>query len=55
MATKLNHVSKASVLCQRAWPSFVLDALTILASPPTLLKDNILNNLNKSQGMMTIV
>ena len=48
MATKLNHISKASVLCQRTWHSFMLNAFIILASPPTLL--NILNNLNKSQG-----
>lgn len=51
MATKLNHSSKANVLSQRTWHNFKLNAFIILASPPTLQGKNILNNLNKSQGM----
>ena len=39
MATKLKHISKANVLCQRTWHRFVLNAFTILASLPTLLKE----------------
>lgn len=36
MATKLNHISKANVLCQS---SFKLNGFIILASPPIPLKE----------------
>lgn len=42
MATKLKHIFKANVLCQKIWYSFMLNAFIILVSLPTLLKEKYL-------------
>lgn len=42
MATKLNRISKANVLCQRTWCRLKLNAFIILALPLASLKEKIL-------------